>query len=476
MRSALILVGACATVCVACAAQPGEGESGTGGAMAAGGSAGPNGAGGTASGGSTGAGGLQATGGITGGGGGAAGRLGAGGMITTGTGGSTTGAGGSTTGMGGSNLTCAPFTLPAYSGLTVNAKFPDPFKNIDGTRIARKDQWPCRRAEIAAQGQQYELGAKPGKPATVTGAMSGTGITVTVSDAGKSISFTASISTPAGTGPFPALIAIGGSSLSSVAGLGVASVNFPNDDLAAQVNGGSRGMGKFYTLYGSNHSAGAMMAWAWGVSRLIDALEQTPGSKIDTKRLAVTGCSRNGKGALIAGAFDERIALTIPQESGSGGAASWRVSDAQQRAGANIQTLGEITGENVWFASSFSQFNSTATRLPFDHHMIEGLVAPRALFVIENDIDWLGPVSTFQNSMGAHTVWEALGVPDAMGYSEVGNHAHCSFPASQTADLQAFVKKFLVGNGTDSTAVLKNDHGYTFDKPTWVDWTVPALQ
>ena len=111
--------------------------------------------------------------------------------------------------------------------------------------------------------------------------------------------------------------------------MGVATISFPNDTVAQQMNGSSRGKGVFYDLYGSDHTAGAMIAWAWGVSRLIDALEQTPAAQIDPTRLGVTGCSRNGKGALIVGAFDDRIALTIPQESGSGGAASWRVSDAQ---------------------------------------------------------------------------------------------------------------------------------------------------
>jgi cephalosporin-C deacetylase-like acetyl esterase len=62
--------------------------------------------------------------------------------------------------------------------------------------------------------------------------------------------------------------------------------------------------------------AGAMMAWAWGVSRLVDVIAQTPATKIDPTRLGVTGCSRNGKGALTVGAFDERIVLTIPPRIG----------------------------------------------------------------------------------------------------------------------------------------------------------------
>lgn len=84
------------------------------------------------------------------------------------------------------------------------------------------------------------------------------------------------------------------------------------------------------------------------VSRIIDALETT-NTGIDLSRLAVTGCSRNGKGALVAGAFDRRIALVIPQESGSGGAGCWRISDDMLARGMDTQTASEIVQENVWF-------------------------------------------------------------------------------------------------------------------------------
>jgi predicted YcjX-like family ATPase len=55
-----------------------------------------------------------------------------------------------------------------------------------------------------------------------------------------------------------------------------------------------------------------MIAAAWGVDRILDALEATPGAKIDPLRVGVTGCSRNGKGAMVAGAFVDRIAPSIP--------------------------------------------------------------------------------------------------------------------------------------------------------------------
>src|SRR5262249_4824380 len=135
-------------------------------------------------------------------GGGSGGAIGTGGSVGTG------GTGVST----GEMTACAtPIpTLPAYSALTANTKLPDPFKSLSGTRIAAKADGVCRRAEIMAQAQLYELGTKPAKPSTVTGALNGTTLAVTVGNGGSSISFNSTITKPSGTGPFPALITIGG--------------------------------------------------------------------------------------------------------------------------------------------------------------------------------------------------------------------------------------------------------------------------
>jgi hypothetical protein len=345
--------------------------------------------------------------------------------------------------------------------------------------VTTKAQFACRQQEIAAFAQAFEYGAEPTPPSSAsTGSMSGNTLTVTVTDNGHTISFAAPITYPnSGAGPFPTLIGVGGSSLdnTALANLGVAIITLPNDDLAAQVNTSSRGMGKFYTVYGSGHSAGAMMAWAWGASRLIDALEKTPAAKIDTTRLGVTGCSRNGKGALVVGAFEPRIKLTIPQESGSGGSGTWRVSDFMLSQGQSTQTLSEIVGENVWFRADFSQFSSSATKLPFDHHSLEGLVAPRALLVIENNILWLGPQSSFTGANAAHDIWQALGAPDSMGYSLTNTHNHCAFPTSQQPEVTAYIQKFLVGGGTASTSIMRNDPGVTFNQAQWINWTTPTL-
>lgn len=320
---------------------------------------------------------------------------------------------------------------------------------------------------------KYELGDKPDKP-TVTGSVSSSSISVTATQGGKSISFSASVKMPSGaTGAVPAIIAFGGASLGIPAG--VATITFNNDDIAQQTNTGSRGKGKFYDLYGSSHNAGAMTAWAWAVSRIIDVIEADTTKKIDVTKIGVTGCSRNGKGAFVAGALDERVALTLPQESGSGGAACWRISDAQKAAGKNIQTASEIIGENAWFSKNFDTWaKSNVNGLGIDHHELAGLVAPRGLLVIENNIDWLGPVSTTGCMRVGALIYKALGVPDNFGFSETPGHNHCSFPSSQQPELTAFINKFLLGK-TDSTAGVDKSDQTSVKAADYISWTAPTL-
>jgi len=380
------------------------------------------------------------------------------------------------TGGGG---TCTLPPMPSYQSLPNNSFLPDPFMLMSGTRITTKAEWTCRRAEIAALAQEFEYGYKPNTPySATTGARSGNTLNVTVNDNGRTLTFGASITYPStGTAPYPAIIAVGGSSLNNsvLSSQGVAIINLPNDQIAQQNGGGSRGVGRFYDMYGSGHSAGALMAWAWGASRLIDAIEKTPAANIDPARLGVTGCSRNGKGALAVGAFDERIKLTIPQEPGSGGSGTWRVSQSMLSQGQNTQTLSQITGENVWFRSNFSQFGNSVNKLPFDHHAIEGLVAPRALFVVENNILWLGPQSSWTGANAARSIWTALGATDRMGYSLTNEHGHCGFPSSQQTELNAFVQKFLVGGGTGNTNIMRNDPNVPFNQAQWINWSTPTL-
>lgn len=221
-----------------------------------------------------------------------------------------------------------------------------------------------------------------------------------------------------------------------------------------------------------------MTAWVWGVSRVIDALERTPGAHINTQKLAVTGCSRDGKGALMAGAFEPRIALTIPQESGSGGDACWRLSLFEQDGGAVVQTATEIVMENVWFSDAFAGYVDDLAVLPFDHHTLAAMVAPRGMISFENtDFVWLSPLSSFGCMSAAHTVYEALGVPENHGFEQIGGHAHCAWPANLTASLDAFFNKFLLDEDVDTNFFATNGifNNITWNPKTWINWTTPRL-
>ncbi|CAI4219271.1 unnamed protein product [Parascedosporium putredinis] len=273
-------------------------------------------------------------------------------------------------------------------------------------------------------------------------------------DGSTTATLSASVSKPAGGGPSGAVIAYGFPSVNVPSN--VATITFSNDQFGAQQGGNSRGQGAFYTLFGSDHSAGALTAWAWGVGRIMDALEQLGAETtgIDPTRVAVTGCSRNGKGAFIAGALEKRIALTIPQESGSGGAACWRIADDEKAKGKNIQHAGQIVGENVWFSTRFNAWTSKINQDP-------------------NDIDWLGPVAITGCMQAGQLIYKALGVAEHMGLSLVGGHNHCQFPGNQNDEINQFWDYFING-GTTKPAVISKSTA-TVNVAEWAPWDIPTI-
>ncbi|XYH95015.1 dockerin-like protein [Sorangium sp. So ce1128] len=347
---------------------------------------------------------------------------------------------------------------------------------MDGTKVTTRAQWVCRHREISAMVQHYETGPKEVKEATVAGSFSGDKLTVNVSGGEQDVSFTVSISLPStGTAPYPALIQLAGSlNNTRMKQLGVAVIDFQHNGVQPE---GNRNGGIFAKFHG-NPGSGSLIAWAWGASRLIDALESTPDAKIDPKRLAVTGCSRNGKGALMVGAMDSRIALTIPQESGSGGVAAWRVSEVDNmgRTGsAGVQNLTRTYGETQWFSTAIEQFGNSVTKLPIDHHELVGMVAPRGLLILGNvNYEWLSTNNADQAGGAARLIYEALGVKQNIGYVDSGhNHCGTDYAGGEQDAIDSFVKKFLLHDATANTDVWKPK--YELDKGEWVDWTAPML-
>ncbi len=368
-----------------------------------------------------------------------------------------------------------------------NAKLPDPFTTLAGSRISTKDEWKCRREEIGAMYEKIMYGDKPRNPEKVEGKLAGSTFTVTVTDKGKTASFAVTIS-GAGTKdkPKPAMIGFGGGFMGNtcgslggaLTGLDIAQIIFNPDNVAPE---SQRGKGKFYDIYGSNAEAGTIMAWAWGVSRLIDALEKTPEAGIDVKHLGITGCSRWGKGSLAVGAFDTRIALTIPQESGSGGASLWRVGAQvnRQKGKQFVQGLNSAGSEGNWMKTTFKNYDGRENTLPFDQHMLVGMIAPRPLLIIDNaGQEWLGEVPSNYCGQASKEIFDALGVSENYTYSQEGGHAHCSLPNGQFDEVKDFINKFLLGKDVKTGKIdyTKNSEQIRWNKSDWIDWTTPTLK
>ncbi|MFZ0453183.1 MAG: T9SS type A sorting domain-containing protein [Ignavibacteriaceae bacterium] len=370
--------------------------------------------------------------------------------------------------------------LPAFSELTTITKsLPDPFEWIDGRgRMKNFSDWRIRRAEIGAQIANYEIGSKPTRPDDITASYSNGVLTVNVTVNNHTLTLTSQVILPAGTSPFPAVIGMNSPSGSIPSNIfsdrNIAEIRFSHNQVTTYGNPSTAN--PYYQLYPNLNptNTGQYSAWAWGVSRIIDGLELVQNVlPIDLKHIAVTGCSYAGKMALFAGAFDERIALTIAQESGGGGATSWRYSHSEP---AGSVELIDNTDYN-WFMNSMAQFSGdNVWKLPEDHHELMAMCAPRALLVTANpDYIWLSNPSCDVCSRAAKEVYNTLGISDRFGFSVVGGHSHCAVPNSQIPEIEAFVDKFLLGKDTVNTDSI-SDSPYNIDLAPWITWTNPVLQ
>ena len=152
---------------------------------------------------------------------------------------------------------------------------------------------------------------------------------------------------------------------------------------------------------------GTIRAWAWGLSRVVDYLLTR--SDIDPHRICATGHSRLGKTALVAAAFDERIALVAPHQSGTGGCALSRDNDQE-----TVERINRVFPH--WFDGVFKKFARRENRLPVDQHLLMCLVAPRPIFDTEGLQDkWSNPGNAFRALKAADKVYKFLGLRGMTG-------------------------------------------------------------
>jgi hypothetical protein len=190
-------------------------------------------------------------------------------------------------------------------------------------------------------------------------------------------------------------------------GRGYALATFYCGDVAPDVKGRGLDMGVFphYRAPGQTkpgpHDWGAIAAWAWGLSRAVDYL--VTDRDIDGGRIAVVGWSRLGKAAIVAAAFDERIALVIPHQAGCGGTAPSR-----GKVGESVRQINN--GNPHWFAAEFRSFNDQPEKLPFDQNGLIALVAPRSVLLTNAVLDiGANPEGQFQVLKAAEPVYRLLG-------------------------------------------------------------------
>ena len=248
-------------------------------------------------------------------------------------------------------------------------------------------------------------------------------------------------------GPYPVILGVGGSvsaaARNEVLKRGYAIVNLNTasvysdsawSDDSPDGNASYR-TGAYTTLYPFNPSvyennSGALMGWAWGISRIIDAINNGAyDGMLDGSRTLVTGVSRNGKAALIAAAFDDRISICAPVDPGQTGTASYRYTDQAQLFNYQMPTsMNRVYARNEkpnnvlenaeahWVNSKAEDFRYNVTSLPFDAHSVEALIAPRPLMIFTGEeFDWLGSPSAVLCESAAAEVYDFLGASGNIG-------------------------------------------------------------
>ena len=367
---------------------------------------------------------------------------------------------------------------------------PDVLTMKDGTKVTRPDQWSKRRKEILEEFEREIYGRVPKNVPKieweVTGVIPGEfeGIqTVTRTLVGHvdnssypslKVDIQASFTVPANsTKPVPIMIEIGGfmpprrsgvttwTDLAISKGWGYGSIN-PNSIQPdnARLDTGIIGLCN-KGGYRKPDDWGALRAWAWGASRMVDLFERNKDFKVDAKKVAVEGVSRYGKAAIVAQAFDARIAVGFIGSSGEGGTKLHR-----HIFGEALENLAG--GMHWWTAGNLMKYASadpekTVADLPVDSHQLIALCAPRPCFIShgvveKGDAKWIDARGSWMAGILAGPVYRLLGKSD---FGVSGDYLTEPMPAVNQ----------LVGG---DLAWRQHDGGHevTPNWPAFFDWVV----
>ena len=321
-------------------------------------------------------------------------------------------------------------------------KLPDPFLKEDGNRVVTLEDWNLRRQEIKDMIINIQYGSMPNSPekVTITNLESKTldggetqdelyfdfvpkrdqpeikfGMNVTVlSPSVEAVKRRQNSVKDFGVNGIPALIYVGKSVFYDLLQNGYMMICYENNQLEPMEMGNpiiGPAQQAYEELEPGKYSWGSISVWAWGALQLLEyALTLTA---INKKQIMISGHSRNGKTALLAGALDDRIAIVNPAGSGCAGAGSYLA------LGDDCEDLAALTSRKRWWTWTHPDFEKWAGRekdLPFDQHFLMGLVAPRPLLRTEGHNDlWANPKGTYASFLATQPIYDFLGTPKRNG-------------------------------------------------------------
>ena len=332
------------------------------------------------------------------------------------------------------------------SGSTVtvpSAAIPDPFVLNSGKVVSGMGDWQTRAEEIRDLYEENMYGVwRDGSDEQVTYSYSNGSLTINVRrlSTGKTTSFKATVNLPSGSswnpaGGYPVIVGMHeGISEDTATANGYAVITIDGYSYPVASDDTSH-KGAFYDLYPYGSSAseqtGVLMAWAWGASKVLDALEAGAGDllNINEENSIITGVSRWGKAASVCGAFETRFKMVAPSCSGAGGLAMFRYTsegktyDFSSKGASSSYTYGQneplgslqSTSERGWFNNKFLTYSSV-NQLPFDQHYLASLAADsdRYLFIIGSCIseDWVNAPAMWFTYLATKEVYDYLGISD----------------------------------------------------------------
>lgn len=355
---------------------------------------------------------------------------------------------------------------PDFQSMPSIPELPDPMMMRENGRmrtVRTAGDWEIQKKWLRAQIEQWMFGHMPPAPNNLRAVVTGTEKEGSVTIRHVRLEFgpghrgvlRVQLMIPPGPGPFPVFLTNHPRTRPWVATavrrgyIGciyyAADPTYGNDDDSD----------KYVELY-PDYDFPVLARWAWAGMRAVDYLYTLP--EVDKKKIGLAGHSRNGKQALLAAAFDERIGAVVPSSGNTGECDPWRYT-TDMFSNESIQLL---TGAQPhWFSPHLRFFAGREDKLPVDQHTLMALVAPRGCMMYTAYSESASnPVGYEQGYRAAKRVYDFLGSGNLWLHLRAGEHP------TTAGDIENFIDFFDTVFQRKARPKWETwTHGYTFE-----DW------